>query len=97
GDHTRIRRQTYNLVLSILEGTGAEDLREIIDRSALIAHFCAEYRELRGRVMLLRFLEQKGTLAGQSDFLRRLHQQGPQDFYRQALVPLFFDVLDVPG
>lgn len=72
-----------------MEGAGI-DSREAIRQAQL----------LLGRLMFLRFLEERGWLDDQGDFLsrsflrrRRVHGE-PVNFHAKVLEPLFFDLLD---
>ncbi|MFX0199198.1 MAG: Eco57I restriction-modification methylase domain-containing protein [Candidatus Hodarchaeota archaeon] len=55
-----------------------------------------EAQLLLGRLMFLRFLEQKGWLANDRGFLKKQFRSRRGNFYQSELDPLFFDVLDVP-
>lgn len=51
------------------------------------------------RILFLCFVQQKGWLAGEPDYLRRLYAQALRDrtpFFRRRLKPLFFEALNRP-
>lgn len=69
----------------------------ILEKSGLSsAEAEREAQLLLGRLMFLRFLERKGVLEKQADYLRRSYGTRRGNFYTTILDSLFFDVLDVP-
>lgn len=54
----------------------------------------SEAQLLLGRLMFLKFIEQKGWLGKDLHFLRNLMTAHRGTFYKSALVPLFFDILN---
>lgn len=55
-----------------------------------------EAQILLGRMMFLKFLEQKGWLENDASYLAKRFRVARGDYYARELAPLFFDVLNVP-
>ena len=61
-------------------------------------------KKLMGRLVFLKFIEKKGWLGatdytardGDTDFLMNLFKSHRENFYAEALVPLFFETLNTP-
>ena len=55
-----------------------------------------EAQILLGRMMFLKFLEQKGWLADDAHYLAKRFRAAHVDYYARELATLFFDILNVP-
>ncbi|MBM3310107.1 MAG: hypothetical protein FJY80_01215 [Candidatus Aminicenantes bacterium] len=55
-----------------------------------------ENQMLLGRLMFLRFLEQKGWLDGEQNYLAKRFRQKKGPYFSTVLEPLFYEVLDTP-
>lgn len=56
-----------------------------------------EAQILLGRMMFLKFLEQKGWLENDASYLAKRFRMARGDYYTHELAPLFFDILNVPS